>query len=72
MPAFVVGGFSAGARTCIGKHLAHIESKIALVKFVKRYKKISLPKNDFKMEFKFLYSPEEFESTMLINTECQA
>jgi cytochrome P450 len=65
----VTGGFSAGARTCIGKHLAHIESKIALVKFMKRYKKVTLPKKDFKMEFKFLYSPEDFESTMLINDE---
>lgn len=71
IPAFVTGGFSAGARTCIGKHLAYIESKIALVKFLKRYKKIILPKNNFKMEFRFQYGPEEFESTMLINDEYQ-
>lgn len=44
IPAFVVGGFSAGARTCIGKHLALMENKIALIKFMKRYKEIRLPK----------------------------
>ena len=64
---FVLGGFSGGARSCIGKHLAHVESKIALIKFLKRYKKIVLPKNDFRMEFKFLYGPEEFETKMIIN-----
>lgn len=58
LPPFVTGGFSAGARTCIGKHLAMLENKIAIVKFMKRYKQIILPKKDFKMEFKFLYGPE--------------
>ena len=32
--------FSAGPRTCIGKHLALLEAKVALIKFVKRFKKI--------------------------------
>ena len=30
-------GFSTGPRTCIGKHLALIESKIAAIKFIQRY-----------------------------------
>lgn len=30
-------GFSGGPRSCIGKHLAYLESKIGLIKFVMRY-----------------------------------
>lgn len=56
----MAGGFSAGARTCIGKHLALLENKIALVKFLKRYEKIVIPKKEFRMTFKLLYCPEEF------------
>ena len=66
MFSFVFQGFSAGARTCIGKHLVMIESKIALIKFMKRYSKIRLGKSEFKMTFHFLYSPEDFDSTMTI------
>jgi hypothetical protein len=35
-----------------------IDSKIALVKFLKRYKKIILPKQDFKIGFTFSVYPE--------------
>ena len=51
-PPFVVGGFGGGSRTSIGKHLALIESKIALIKFMKRYKKIVLPDEKIKMRIK--------------------
>ena len=47
LPPFVHMGFSGGPRTCIGKHLALLESKIALIKFMKRYSEIILPKKDF-------------------------
>ena len=40
---YVMNTFSAGARTCIGKHLALLDSKIALIKLLKRYKKITVP-----------------------------
>ena len=36
-PIFASGGFSAGPRVCIGKHLAKLEAKIGLIKFMKRY-----------------------------------
>lgn len=64
---FVLGGFNAGPRTCIGKHLAMIESKIAMIKFFKRYKKIELPKKDFKMSYKLVVAPEVMISKMTIN-----
>ena len=32
--------FSGGPRTCIGKHIALLESKIAMVKFIRRYSAI--------------------------------
>ena len=57
---YVLLGFG-GARTCIGKHLALLESKIALAKIMKRYKRIVLPKNDFKMVQKFVFTLEDFE-----------
>lgn len=62
-----MGGFSAGARTCIGKHLVMIESKIGLIKFMKRCKKIKIPDGPLKWVIKFVYSPEYFKSKMVIN-----
>ena len=43
VPAFAIGGFSGGARSCIGKHLALMEAKIGLIKFFKRYRDIVVP-----------------------------
>ena len=63
----MIGGFSAGARACIGKHLAIVESKIGLIKFMKRYKKIRIPEGPIKMVWKFLYTPEYFKSKMTLN-----
>ena len=63
----MLGGFGAGPRTCIGKHLASIESKIGLIKFMKRYKKITIPEGPIKMVVKFVYSPEYFKSKMTID-----
>ena len=34
LPTFAIGGFSGGARACIGKHLAKLEAKIGLIKFM--------------------------------------
>ena len=48
-------GFSAGPRHCIGKQLALLESKIAIIKFIKRYKSVKLPVKELEMDFKFLY-----------------
>lgn len=40
---FAFIGFSAGPRTCIGKQLALLQVKIALVKLIKRYESINVP-----------------------------
>jgi len=42
MNAYTLMGFSAGSRACIGKQLAMIETKIAVVKLFQRYSKITL------------------------------
>jgi cytochrome P450 len=36
--------FSAGPRSCLGKHLAMLEVKITLIKLFKKYKSIKLEK----------------------------
>ena len=62
-------GFSAGSRGCIGKHLALLESKIGLIKFMKRYNKYQLPKQNFKMLAKFFHEPEPMLVQMERNLE---
>ena len=57
VPAFAIGGFSAGPRTCIGKHLAKLEAKIGLIKFMKRYERVEA--EDAKFILRFLYQPKE-------------
>ncbi len=37
-------GFGGGPRTCIGKHLALLDTKIFLVKFMRIYKSFKLPR----------------------------
>lgn len=54
LPPFAFGGFSAGARTCIGKHLAMLESKIIVVKLLMRYKDLKLKEPNVRVNFKFL------------------
>jgi len=34
--------FSSGSRNCIGQHLADMQSKIAVIHLLKRYKEIKL------------------------------
>lgn len=41
---FAFLGFSAGLRSCIGKQLALLESKIALIKLLMRYEAYEIPK----------------------------
>ena len=66
IPSFAIGGFSAGARTCIGKHLALLESKIGLIKFLRRYEKIMIPEGDFKFEVHLVYAFKQFHTKLKI------
>ena len=50
LPPFVHMGFSAGQRSCIGKQLALLDSKIAVVKYLKRYSKIIVPDKKLRTE----------------------
>ena len=56
---FVFTPFSAGARNCIGQHLAQLEAKIIIWTMLKRFK-ISLPP-DFKLRMvqRFTLEPED-------------
>lgn len=59
---FAFMGFSGGLRGCIGKHLAYLESKIALVKLMKRYSKFEIPKEKRTMVHNFVYEPLPFNT----------
>ncbi len=50
--------FSAGPRNCVGQHLAMLEAKVILVKFLKKYR-YEVKNKDVRMEVKFLYEPSE-------------
>ena len=59
IPSFgAVGGFSAGARSCIGKHLALLNAKIGLIKFMKRYETIVPLQKDVNFHVRLVYSPD--------------
>lgn len=61
---FAFGRFSAGPRNCIGKHLALLESKIAVVKFIRRYENIEVP-SEIAKDFHLVYAPEHFDATLM-------
>jgi cytochrome P450 len=62
-------GFGLGARVCIGKQLAMFGSKIAVISFLKRYNKIILAKDNFKMLFLFSYYPEKMNTKLVLANE---
>mgnify|MGYP000851144655 CR=1 FL=1 len=56
---FIFTPFSAGARNCIGQHLAVIEAKIIMWTMIKKFK-MSLPPNfELRMMQRFLLEPED-------------
>jgi len=58
--AFVFTPFSAGARNCIGQHLAMIEAKIVICEFIKMFKfEMSEKDYDLRMAFNFTYRPKQ-------------
>lgn len=56
-------GFSFSARDRIGKQLAHNESKVAIIKLIKRYETIEISK-EVTMHLKFMYEPEPFNAKL--------
>lgn len=59
--------FSAGARNCIGKHLALLENKILMIELLRKYKEIQISKDlkDVKMFTGNLYGPEQIKTTLI-------
>jgi cytochrome P450 len=55
--------FSSGQRNCIGQHLALLESKVVVIALLKRYKRISLEKPEFRLFMKTLYGAETMTTT---------
>lgn len=56
-------GFGAGPRNCIGKQLAILSSKIALVHFILRYEHFIVPQ-EITMTADIFYEPLPFDVTM--------
>ena len=59
IPAFAIGGFSGGPRACIGKHLAKLEAKIGLIKFMQKYEKIDSLGKKVELIMKLIYGTDK-------------
>ena len=66
LPAYALVSFSGGPRTCIGKHLALLESKVGLIKFMRRYRSIEAPRK-IELILRSTYQPKGF-STRLVRS----
>ena len=63
MPPYAFSGFGGGPRTCIGKHLAKLEAKIGLVKFMQRYESMEML-GELKLILKAVHTPKPMKSRM--------
>ena len=62
---FQLIGFSGGPRACIGKQMALLQSKIGLIKFLRRYREIALPGKKMEFILRLTYQPKNFKSRMV-------
>ena len=65
LPAYTLGGFGGGSRSCIGKHLAKLEAKIGLIKFMQRYSHIQLQTDEIRLRLTAILEPNHFKSKMI-------
>lgn len=56
----VMQGFGLNPRTCLGRLLVTVQTKIAVVKFFQRYEKVELVQDNIPMLFTLFYVPEGF------------
>lgn len=61
--------FSSGQRNCIGQHLARIEAKIMVSKFVKHYEYHVDDIQNMKLKRKLLVAPENPVAKVVVRTE---
>ena len=66
LPPLAFGGFGAGQRMCIGMKLAYLESKIALIKIMKKFSHIQIKDGTIKMQYKFMYATEPIEAILTL------
>jgi len=58
-------GFGGGPRTCIGKQLALVDSKIALIKIFQRYKIIKNPDGTPVFRVNLMYEPYPYKNIFI-------
>ena len=61
MNPFALLGFHSGSRSCLGKQLALLESKIMIIEILRRYSNITIvDKKKLGMKLKFLFHIEKY------------
>jgi cytochrome P450 len=61
--------FSSGARNCIGQHIALLEAKVILIKFMNRYEMTIEKPDEVDLKPGFVATPTEFKTSVIRKSE---